>query len=64
MTNTIAVDRVPTKNPRVVFYLPEELKEKLEKLARSNTRSVSNMVLALVEQAIKDAEARGELESE
>ncbi len=53
--------RVATKNPRVVFYLPEDLKEKLERLAASNRRSVSNMVLTLVEEAVKEAEARGEL---
>lgn len=52
--------RVITKNPRVVFYIPEDLKEKLEVLASNHRRSVSSMVLVLVEQAIKEAEDAGE----
>ena len=52
--------RVITKNPRVVFYIPEDLKEKLEVLAANRRRSVSSMVLVLVEEAIKEAEENGE----
>lgn len=52
--------QVITKNPRVVFYIPDELKKKLEKLAENRHRSVSSMVLVLVEQAIKEAEDAGE----
>ncbi|WP_445252203.1 MULTISPECIES: ribbon-helix-helix domain-containing protein, partial [unclassified Microcoleus] len=36
---------MPAKLPRIVVYLPEELKTDLERLAKSHYRPVSNMVL-------------------
>jgi predicted DNA-binding protein len=53
---------VATKLPRVVFHIPEELKERLEQLANKRRRSVSNLVRTLVEEAIEKAEKRGELQ--
>lgn len=54
--------RVATKLPRVVFHVPEELKERLEQLANKRRRSVSNLVRTLVEEAIEKAEKKGEIQ--
>jgi CopG-like RHH_1 or ribbon-helix-helix domain, RHH_5 len=56
-----AQDRVSTKLPRIVFHAPDEIKEKLERLATKRLRSVSNLVRLIVEEEIAKAEKRGEL---
>lgn len=56
-----AQDRVSTKLPRIVFHAPDEIKEKLERLAAKRLRSVSNLVRSIVEEEIAKAEKRGEL---
>lgn len=53
---------VPTRLPRVVFYLSEDLKQDLEKLANARRRSVSNLLLVLAEEAVKKAKAEGEID--
>ncbi|WP_333374500.1 ribbon-helix-helix domain-containing protein [Microcoleus sp. N9_B4] len=35
---------LPAKLPRIIVYLPEEVKSDLERFAKSHDRSVSNMV--------------------
>jgi predicted DNA-binding protein len=60
MVNT-AQDRVSTKLPRIVFHAPDEIKEKLERLAMKRLRSVSNLVRLIVEEEIAKAEKSGEL---
>jgi predicted transcriptional regulator len=55
---------VTTKKPRVVFYVSEEIKKKLEILAGKHKRSVSNYLEVLVEQEIEKAEQEGLLEEE
>ncbi|MEG4118513.1 hypothetical protein QUA43_13690 [Microcoleus sp. N9_B4] len=35
---------MPAKLPRIIVYLPEEVKSDLERFAKSHDRSVSNMV--------------------
>ena len=44
-----ATPKSPAKSPRVAFYPPPEIKEKLEKLASIERRSISQMALLLVE---------------
>ncbi|CAA9303838.1 hypothetical protein AVDCRST_MAG94-544 [uncultured Leptolyngbya sp.] len=56
-----AQDRVSTKLPRIVFHAPDEIKEKLERLAAKRLRSVSNLVRLIVEEEIAKAEEMGEL---
>ena len=62
VTVTIAKPLSPAKLPRIVVYLPPELKEKLEKLAALEHRPVSNMVLALIADVIEKAEQEGRLQ--
>lgn len=56
-----AQDKVSTKLPRIVFHAPEEIKEKLERLATKRLRSISNLVRLIVEEEIANAEKNGEL---
>jgi predicted transcriptional regulator len=51
-----------TKKIRISVYLEESLKEKLEKLARANKRSVSNLIEASMEEIVKQALKSGEIE--
>lgn len=43
-----------TKKPKVMIYLSEEQKDELDKWAKSEKRSVSNLVGFLVDQALND----------
>lgn len=54
---TILIDPiiVPAKVPKVVVYLPEELKRDLEALAKAEARSASNMARFLIEEAVEKA---------
>lgn len=56
-----ASDSVATKMPRLVVYLPPETKVKLEKLATYERRSLSQMAVYAIEEAIRRAEAEGKL---
>ncbi|MEG4389578.1 hypothetical protein QUA35_23690 [Microcoleus sp. N9_B2] len=49
----------PAKSPRVAFYPPPEIKEKLEKLASLERRSISQMALLLVEEGLDRAQKEG-----
>ena len=51
----------PTQLPRIVVYLPPVMKKELEELADSQHRSVSNMVLALIAEAIERGKAEGKI---
>ncbi len=44
---------VTTKKPKVTIYLNDEQKEELDKWAKSEKRSVSNLVGFLVDQALE-----------
>jgi hypothetical protein len=43
----------------VAFYPPPEIKEKLEKLASIERRSISQMALLLVEEGLERAQKEG-----
>jgi len=60
-TTTQTRQTVPTKLPKLTFYLPEELKKDLEQLAKSRRRSVSNLLVVLAEAEVKKAKEEGEL---
>lgn len=52
---------VPAKLPRLVVYLPEEIKADLERLANAEHRSLSSMTLIAIEQMVKQAKAEGKI---
>jgi hypothetical protein len=58
------MDVMPSKLPRVVVYMPTEVRNKLEVLAEMNERSVSAYMLHLAEKAIWEAERSGQLPTE
>lgn len=43
--------QVPAKIPRIAVYLEEELKDKVEQLAKVERRSLSQMCAILIEEA-------------
>ena len=56
------INEVPTSNPRVAVYLSsEEVKDKLEKLAKKERRSLSQMACLLIEQGLEQAEKEGKI---
>ncbi|MCY7384325.1 MAG: hypothetical protein LH628_17400 [Microcoleus sp. CAN_BIN18] len=55
---------LPAKLPRIVVYLPEEVKADLERLAKSHYRPVSNMVLTLIQEAVEEAKSEGRIPSD
>lgn len=63
MTQLLNVQPVTTKLPRLVVYLPPETKEKLEQLAVRERRSLSQMAVYAIEEAIRQAEAEGKIPS-
>lgn len=53
---------MPTDKARVATYIEETLKQKLERLAASEDRSVSNFLERLIKQVIEQAEKEGSLQ--
>jgi hypothetical protein len=51
---------VPTRKPRISVVVDEELLEYLESWARSEERSVSNLVLKLLRDATEKRKSKGE----
>jgi hypothetical protein len=52
-------DTVPSQLPRLVVYVPSEIKDKFEVLSERERRSMSQMVVHLMERAIQEAESAG-----
>ncbi len=50
-----------TKLDRVTVYLDPESKKKLEKLAKVKKRTLSNLVSVLIDEAVENAIAKGEI---
>lgn len=63
ITQTV-VEKVTSKLPRVMVYLDSKLKQDSEKLATKEKRSLSNLINVLLQKAVDEAKARGELESD
>lgn len=53
---------VPSNRPKVMVYLPPEIKEDFEKLANYERRSLSSMAVFLIEEAIRRAKEEGKIE--
>ena len=53
---------VPSKLPRVNVYIEEGLKRKGEQLAKKRLRSLSNLLVWLLQQEIEEAEKVGEID--
>ena len=47
------------KSPRIQVVLPEDLCERLSKLAEIESRTVSNMAKVLIQEGVKNFELRG-----
>lgn len=52
---------VPAKIPKVITYLPEDLKKDLDALAKAESRTLSNMLKVLVEEAVAKAKEEGRI---
>ena len=61
VVNNLAA-RVPTNLPRLVVYLPPEVKADLEKLAMYQRRSLSQAAVFAIEEEIRRAKAEGRFE--
>jgi len=61
VVNNLAA-RVPTNLPRLVVYLPPEVKADLEKLATYQRRSLSQAAVFAIEEEIRRAKAEGRFE--
>ena len=53
-----------TQKPRVVVYLDDDIKIKIEKLASKANRSVSNYLATLATREVEQAEADGVLHAD
>lgn len=49
---------MPSKKPRVVIYLSEEIKAELDKWAEDERRTVNNLVSILIEDALHSKRKR------
>lgn len=54
-------DDVATNKARLVAYCDPEIKEKLERLAETRLRSLSNLIESVLVEEVAKAEADGEL---
>jgi hypothetical protein len=52
---------LPTKKPRLLVVIDSDLKETFERLCLIENRSMSNMIVYLIQQAIDKAEREGKL---
>ncbi len=52
---------MPTNLDRLTVYVDATLKEKLEKLASIEDRSMSQMAVVLIKKGIREAESEGKL---
>lgn len=57
-----ADESVPSKLPKVMVYFPPELKAELERLSTQERRSMSAMVVYIVEKYIEQLKADGKFE--
>lgn len=62
MTTQLIPNNVTSKQQRFMVYIDQTLKEDAEKLAKLEKRSLSNLVNVLLQKAVDDAKARGDIE--
>jgi len=53
---------MPSKNPRILVVITPELKQEFERLCHRENRSMSNMVVTLIQKAVVEAKEKGSLE--
>ncbi len=63
MVPGVARKSVSTKKPRVVFYLDEDLKSDLERLAVAENRPVSNLLETVAKGLVDQARREGKIGS-
>lgn len=51
------IDDVPSRKPRIAVLVDEDLLEYLQQWAESEERSLSNLVLLLIKQAVEEKKA-------
>ena len=54
---------MPSKNPRILVVITPELKKDFERLCHLENRSMSNMVVTLIQKAVIEAQEKGLLET-
>jgi len=54
MTSTQSVKVVPTNLSKTMVYMPDELKEALVKRAKRENRSLSNLIVTLLQESVKN----------
>ena len=54
MTSTQSVKVVPTNLSKTMVYMPDELKETLVKRAKRENRSLSNLIVTLLQESVKN----------
>ena len=57
---TVSQARMPTNLLKVMVYMPPELKESLEVLARKENRSLSNLIVTALQKLIAESEGKAE----
>lgn len=57
-----SLQEMPTKNPRFHVAIPPELKRDFERLCHLENRSMSNMVVTLIQKAVNEARDKGLLD--
>jgi len=62
VTTQLIPNNVTSKQQRFMVYIDQTLKEDAEKLAKLEKRSLSNLVNVLLQKAVDDAKARGDIE--
>ncbi len=59
MTFTQSVKAVSTNLSKTMVYMPDELKEALVKRAKRENRSLSNLIVTLLQKSIEDEKTEG-----
>ncbi|WP_079681648.1 ribbon-helix-helix domain-containing protein [Planktothrix sp. PCC 11201] len=58
MTFTQSAKAVPTNLSKTMVYMPDELKEALVKWAKRENRSLSNLIVTLLQESVKNAKSK------
>ena len=61
MCTELLVKPLPSKSPRVAVYLDADMKKDLERLAKLDKRSVSNLIYTWVADNIESAKSEDKL---
>lgn len=57
-----SVQSMPSKKPKLLVVIPEDLKRDFGQLCTLENRSMSNMVVTLIQKVVDDARAKGLLD--